>query len=421
MPASQLHCQTLQAVDRHPELPLQVSHLNRLPAVAGRGGIVSRHNIRSHRLPFKDEKNDILKKPLYNLPQLQMNELKSLNRERKERDMKSSAKYAFTFLIMAAGYLSGWFKIQETEAAFTKLPNPTGLPTGHGHSSSFSPDMNYLAVAHMNEPFVTIYKRSGDMFTKLANPSVLPAGNGFGAAFSPDGAYLAVAHDVSPYVTIYKHDGDKFAKLANPDVLPISVGRKVRFVTTAGGTTYMAVAHKRYPYITIYKRNGDTFTKLADPEVLPTGYGYGASFSPDGIYLVIAHDKAPFVTIYYRSGDTFTKLANPDILPTNVGCGPSFTPDGTYLAVGHDDYPFLTIYKVDPTHPTTIPSFPSASLSPSHLPAVAGRGRLGMGWLFFGAVLTHQATLDERRGREQGRGFTTPRILDRHRGACCVL
>ena len=84
-----------------------------------------------------------------------------------------------------------------------KFLNPVILPTGWGHGTAFSPDSNYLSVAHDTSPFVTIYKRSGDTFTKLDNPAILPTGLGYGTAFSPDSSYLSVAHGTSPFVTIY--------------------------------------------------------------------------------------------------------------------------------------------------------------------------------------------------------------------------
>ena len=86
---------------------------------------------------------------------------------------------------------------------FTKISNPSSLPTGNGNDCAFSPDGMYLAVAHANSPYITIYKRSGDTFAKLSDPSSLPTGNGEGCAFSPDGMYLAVAHSGSPFITIY--------------------------------------------------------------------------------------------------------------------------------------------------------------------------------------------------------------------------
>jgi hypothetical protein len=60
-----------------------------------------------------------------------------------------------------------------------------------------------MAVAHAVTPFVTIYSISGSTFTKLTNPSTLPTGTGNGVSFSPDGAFMAVAHDITTFVTIY--------------------------------------------------------------------------------------------------------------------------------------------------------------------------------------------------------------------------
>ena len=150
--------------------------------------------------------------------------------------------------VLKGDVLAKLFSIPDAPVA-VKLANPAPLPAGSGTGCAFSPDGVYLSVSHGTTPFVTIYKRAGDVFTKLANPAALPPGFGLGCAFSPDGVYLSVAHDITPFVTIYK-------------------------------------------------RAGDVFTKLADPAALPTGYGFDCAFSPDGIYLSVAHDVTPFVTIY---------------------------------------------------------------------------------------------------------------------------
>jgi hypothetical protein len=73
---------------------------------------------------------------------------------------------------------------------FTKLSNPNTLPTGTGMSTSWSPDGQYLSVAHNNSPFITIYKRNGDTFTKLPDPITLPPSTANGTSWSPDGQYL---------------------------------------------------------------------------------------------------------------------------------------------------------------------------------------------------------------------------------------
>lgn len=225
---------------------------------------------------------------------------------------------------------------------FTKLPNPATLPVEAAYGAAFSADGTYLAVAHALAPFVTVYKRAGDVFTKLADPASLPTGAALDVAFSADGTYLAVAHGTTPFVTIYKRAGDVFTKLANPSVLPTGQAYGVAF--SADGT-YLAVAHDVTPFVTIYKRAGDVFTKLTNPSTLPVGQAAGLSFSPDGTYLAVAHVTTPFVTIYKRAGDVFTKLANPAVLPAGQAYGAAFSPDGTYLAVSHNTAPFVTIYK----------------------------------------------------------------------------
>ena len=52
-------------------------------------------------------------------------------------------------------------------------------------------------------PYICIYKRNGDTFIK-PDPSSLPVDAGESVAFSPDSNYMAVAHHNSPYITIYK-------------------------------------------------------------------------------------------------------------------------------------------------------------------------------------------------------------------------
>ena len=42
----------------------------------------------------------------------------------------------------------------------------------------------YLSIAHATSPYVTTYKRAGDVLTKLADPATLPTGTGYGASWS---------------------------------------------------------------------------------------------------------------------------------------------------------------------------------------------------------------------------------------------
>ena len=75
----------------------------------------------------------------------------------------------------ASPYVAFGFSLSEYKfnGGLSALVNPAALPTGNGLGVSFSPDGTYMAVAHVNTPFITIYKRSGDTFTKLANSVIL--------------------------------------------------------------------------------------------------------------------------------------------------------------------------------------------------------------------------------------------------------
>ena len=224
----------------------------------------------------------------------------------------------------------------------TKLSDPATLPTGTGNETAFSADGVYQAVAHTNSPFVTIYKRAGDVFTKLSDPATLPTGTGSGVSFSPDSVYLSVAHTTSPFVTIYKRAGDVFTKLADPATLPTGTGSGVSF---SGDSVYLSVSHTTSPFVTIYKRAGDVFTKLSNPSTLPTGNANTTAFSSDSVYMTVGHFTAPLLTIYKRAGDVFTKLADPATTLPNRPNSVSFSPNADYLSVGHFSSPNLTIYK----------------------------------------------------------------------------
>jgi WD40 repeat protein len=287
---------------------------------------------------------------------------------------------------------------------WNKQADPATLPAGAGNGVDFSPDNQFMAVAHTTTPFVTIYQISGSTFTKLSDPATLPAGNATGVAFSRDGQFLAVTHATSPFVTIYSISGTTFTKLANPGTLPASAGTAAAF---SPNSDFMAVTHGTTPFVTIYSISGTTFTKLSDPATLPTGGGLAVDFSADGQFLAVGHSTSPFVTIYSISGTTFTKLSDPGTLPggnvggvrfslasdflavtatsspyviiysisgttftklsdpatlpTGSGQGVAFSPDGQYLAVSHSTSPFVTIYDfatgspVKITNPSSLP------------------------------------------------------------------
>jgi WD40 repeat protein len=227
-----------------------------------------------------------------------------------------------------------------------KLPDLATSPGSNSLGASFSPDGVYLAVAHVDSPFITIYKRSGDTFTKLANPAILPTGVGYYAEFSNSGLYLAVSHNTSPWITIYKRSGDTFTKLANPATLPTGYTISVTF---SSDDVYLACGHNITPWLTIYKRSSDTFTKLANPASLPVSQVEGVSFNPSVSHLAVTVNSVvePLI-IYKRTNDVFAKLATPSNVPGEIARKCKFSPDGKILVVCHSSIDhIISSYNVE--------------------------------------------------------------------------
>ena len=228
------------------------------------------------------------------------------------------------------------------EDGLQALPEPDVLPVGFCWGCAFSSDSVYLATVYESSPYITVYKRTGDVFVNLSTPSVLPGGRGLYCAFSPDGSYLAVVSQNSPYLTVYKRNGDTFIKLPNPSALPPGTSNGCAFSPDG---SYLAVGSQNSPYLTVYKRNGDTFIKLPNPSALPPGTGYSCTFSFDGVYLAVASGNAPYLAVYKRNGDTFTKLSNPAQVPGSYTRSCTFSPDGLFLAFSAFNAPLLHLYK----------------------------------------------------------------------------
>lgn len=218
----------------------------------------------------------------------------------------------------------------------------------------------FLAIAHENSPYLSIYRQKQGFLSKMSNPVDLPAGNAYNTDFSNDGAYLGVTHESSPYLTLYKRNNSKFTKLSNPAALPPSASYGIDF--SANGV-YLAIGSTGSPYITIYKRNGDVFTKLSNPGTLPNGQLFTVKFSPDNVYLAVSGQNSPFTIVYKRTGDTFTALSSLGMSSegTNYDC--SWSNDGRYLAIACNNSPGFRVFKKSGDFFTMLPS-------PSTVPGV---------------------------------------------------
>lgn len=298
------------------------------------------------------------------------------------------------------------------------LANPATLPAGSGQAAAWSPNGEFLAVAHSVSPFVTIYQNFNGTFYKLPNPATLPTGQGNGVAWSPDGQFLAVGHVTSPFVTIYQKFGFSFTKLANPATLPAGNGFEIGFskggewlsVSSAtnfqnyqfGGTIgtptftaaalpgtlpgtateggvwspdgqFVAYGSPSSPFIFVYRFSwvgSALFTKISDPGTLPAGTVVSAAWSPDGTMLALGLGVSPFLALYTFSGGLLAKIADPATMPTNAVDGLSWTQNSQYLACASISSPFLVVYSRSGAFGTTFTALPS----PVGIPAGAATG-----------------------------------------------
>ena len=233
----------------------------------------------------------------------------------------------------------------------TRLDDPTTLPAGLGRGGvEFSPNGEFLAVGHIDFPYITIYQRTGSTFNKLPDPATLPT-SGLtheALAWSPNGEFLVVGHGTSPGLTIYQRDGSTFTKIADPAVLP-SGGKDCIHFSYNG--EYMTVGHTSSPFITTYHVDGTTFTKLSDPSSLPANTVQGVRWSPDGKYLAVAvGNTAPYFTWYEKTGigssATLTLLSDPNTQPTSTGFSVDWHPSGNYVTYGSLGLPRFVTFEL---------------------------------------------------------------------------
>jgi WD40 repeat protein len=174
----------------------------------------------------------------------------------------------------------------------------------HCQGVEYSPDGAYLAVAHQDSPFFTVYNTA--TWAKLSNPSVLPEWTGRDVSWSPDGAYLAVAHE------------QKFS----------------------GGTKGLIVYDTSDWSVVLNWGNGDGY---------PGAGTTNCSFSKDGNYLYVCDDdNGPNVEVVRFNTSTWTKDsdpfdAHPSFSTNHIGIGPS----DKYIAVGGNTDTRLHVWDVN--------------------------------------------------------------------------
>ncbi|MNP45131.1 hypothetical protein D3C76_1390310 [compost metagenome] len=118
------------------------------------------------------------------------------------------------------------------------------MPPAASTGAFFSYNGFYLAVSHSTSPYVTIYKRLSDTFTKIPNPTTLPSGNGAGIAISHNDNYLVVGTSSNPYFEIYKNIPTASKSTGNEDWLNgIRLGYAKESGTTGEEKTVVITHH----------------------------------------------------------------------------------------------------------------------------------------------------------------------------------
>ena len=225
----------------------------------------------------------------------------------------------------------------------TRLTQPALVPEGNANGVAWSADGKLLAVAHAITPFLSIlnYDEATNTFTNFADPSTgasgvttpfVPPNTGNGVDFSPNGDYLAVAHSSAPQCTLYRKNGNSFVKL--PALVSLPGGATGRTVAFSADSNYLSLGTSSG--FGIYARSGDTFTRITDAEAHTSTNG--TAWSQDSRYTISCNAVSPFFKIMKRTGEgtasTLSRVTPADAIDgTSSSAAWSF--DGQYLAVAY--------------------------------------------------------------------------------------
>ncbi len=233
--------------------------------------------------------------------------------------------------------------------SLTRQTQPAGVtPEGTVNGLAWSPDGKQLAVAHALNPFLSIfnYDEATNTFTNSTDPnalapsatgSIMPPNTGAAVHFSPNGDYLAVAHTSTNQSSIYKRNGLSFIKLPNTTSPGGTNGRSIAF---SPDSNYLSVgtSGSGNSGFGIYYRSGETFTRLADGTESYNGTN-GTAWSPDSRYTISCSSVAPFFKIMKRTGDgttaTMGRVASSQSVD-GIAYSAAWSPDGQYVAIGYD-------------------------------------------------------------------------------------
>lgn len=243
---------------------------------------------------------------------------------------------------IAVGHDNVYFKLLDhTTVGSVSLTSSTRIIGDNVDYLSFSPTDTYIAVGEKNRVHLIDYSNPSSV-SKVATFTFTGTENTVrGVDFSPDGNYIAVAHQSTPRFTLLDHT--TAGSLSSADTYSITAASGDYFgaysVAFSPVGDYIAVGmhgNGGYPRVVLLDHTTAGSVSLATTNALIPGRVADLSFSPDGKYLAATHATSPYFTLLDHTTAGSLSFAASQVLSANDGYSVAFSPDGKYIAVGHN-------------------------------------------------------------------------------------
>jgi len=230
----------------------------------------------------------------------------------------------------------------ENFLAYTSIKENITVPSGNILDISFSNDSNYLVMTHDEAPYITLYKRNGDIFNKvsLSSPFETTVDQ---CEFSPDGSLLAVSSKDSPYLTVYTKIDDIFAKIKLNNLTITSAIKSMKY--TQDGKN-LILTFDEDPFCIIYNFEA---ASVRTPIYEHVNY---VDVSADNTFLgyIDRDNKLKFINIINNTEMDSSSL---NYIGGNITTF-KFSPDNNYIAIAIDAAPYIRIYNINTQQQLTL-------------------------------------------------------------------
>ena len=219
-------------------------------------------------------------------------------------------------------------------------------PTGNVWSVEFSPNGEYMVVCLAASPYVAVYRRSGLTFTKLPNPTTLPTSTARRATFSSNSLRF-VLFGANPSIKTYSISGNGPAvDLGIPNDSPAQVAFGGAF---NANNSLMAAAVSGNNQVRHYTWNGATYTYggILSGLTAPYQVVFGPYISTTYDHVIVANGASPGASFYIRNGTSWTPSGSFSHTMPNGATSVDRTADGVYYAFGSNGPTSVYVFKHD--------------------------------------------------------------------------